>query len=328
MTDAGKPTPAGRPAPPRKRRSSSPPRKSGATRPAAPDDAPLRDFATLRGRPAIFVVLNEPIQPAHLLLLREEIGGCRFGELDLVIHSGGGNIHVAYQMIQLIRQHTESMNACVPLYAKSAATLWCLAANQVVMDESAQLGPLDAQVYERTRGGGRYTSALNPFKTLEELQRFSLETLHASLNTILQRSGLDWTASLTQAIAFVQATTGQLFNRLDPEKFGEYSSALAIGSEYGGRLLRRYATNWSEATKTPILERLVRGYPSHAYIIDYRELKDMGVPVTLFPGAERLVVGELHKWIIDLEERGSVVALIRPSATAEDTSPESKEPST
>lgn len=299
---------------------------AGSAAPA--DDAPLRNFATLRDRPAIFVVLHEPIQPAHLLLLREEIGSRRFGELDLVIHSGGGNIHVAYQMIQLMRQHTEHLNACVPLYAKSAATLWCLAANQIVMDESAQLGPLDAQVYERKRGDGRYTSALNPFKTLEELQRFTLETLHASLNSIRQRSGLDWTECLTQAIAFVQATTGQLFHRLDPEKFGEYSSALAIGSEYGSRLLRRYATNWTEATKTPILERLVRGYPSHAYIIDYRELKDMGVPVALFPDAERPVVGELHKWIIDIEGRSSVVALIEPSATADETSSDSEAHST
>lgn len=238
MTDAGKSTPAGRPAQPRKRRSSSPPRKSGATRPAAPaDDAPLRDFATLRGRPAIFVVLHDSVQPAHLLLLRKEIGDRQFEELDFVIHSGGGDINTAYQMVQLIRQHTKRMNACVPLYAKSAATLWCLAANQIIMDESAELGPLDAQILEERRGGKtEYVSALNPFNTLERLRTFSLETLDTATMMIVRRSGLDLNESLQHAIRFVEATTGPLFSKLDPEKLGRYSRALAVGMAYGARV--------------------------------------------------------------------------------------------
>ncbi len=318
MTDAGKPTPAERPAQPRKRRSSSPPRKSGATRPAAPaDDAPLRDFATLRGRPAIFVVLHEPIQPAHLLLLRREVGDRRFDELDFVIHSGGGDINTAYQMVQLIRQHTKRMNACVPLYAKSAATLWCLAANQIVMDESAELGPLDAQVLEERRGGKtEYVSALNPFNTLERLQRFSLETLNVAVGTIERRSGLDLNESLQHAIRFVEATTGPLLSKLDPEKLGKYSRALAVGTEYGARLLRRFSET-DEVTKTRILNRLVHGYPSHRYIIDYPELVEMGMHVALFAESERVPVGALHDWIL---AGGAGVLLIEPMNESEPAS--------
>ena len=233
-----------------------------------------------------------------MLLLRKEIGDRQFEELDFVIHSGGGDINTAYQMVQLIRQHTKRMNACVPLYAKSAATLWCLAANQIVMDESAELGPLDAQILEERSGGKtEYVSALNPFNTLERLRAFSLETLDTATLMIVQGSGLDLNESLQHAIRFVAATTGPLFSKLDPEKLGRYSRALAVGTAYGERLLRRFSES-DEATKTRILDKLVRGYPSHSYIIDYTELVEMGMRVALFPESERAAVGALHDWIL------------------------------
>lgn len=280
-----------------------------------PDNPPIRevpelsDFAQVRARPAVFVILQEAIELRHLLILRNEIDDRRFEELDLVIHSVGGDIHVAYQMVQLIRQHTRRMNACVPLYAKSAATLWCLAADRIVMDESAELGPLDVQIYEQRSGGGRYTSALNPFKALEQLQRESLQALDTAMNMVVKKSGLDMNECLTHAITFVQATTGMLFDKMDPEKLGEYSRALAIGTEYGQRLLRRYAEDWDDSTKSQILERFVRGYPSHEYIIDYAELSEMGIPVSLFSDDERAKVESLRQKILT---GPSMVKLVEP----------------
>ena len=80
--------------------------------------------------------------------------------------------------------------------------------------------------------------------------------------------------------------------QLDPEKFGEYSRALAVGTEYGSRLLRRF-TSWDDEKRMEILEKLVHGYPSHEYIIDYHELEEMGFNVKLFVDSERAAVQEL-----------------------------------
>ena len=291
--------------------------------PVPPELPELVEFASARGHPAVLVILDEAIARPHLLTLREELGSRRFEELDFVIHSRGGNIDIAYQIVQLIRHHTQRMNACVPLWAKSAATLWCLAADRIVMDESAELGPLDVQIYEHRSGGGRYTSALNLFKALEQLQRESLVALHASMNTIVPRSGLDMNECLTHAIAFVEATTGMLFDKMDPEKLGEYGRALSIGKEYGKRLLRRYAADWDEETKMRALERLVRGYPSHEYIIDYAELTEMGIPVDLFSEHESDAVGNLRKWILS---GSSTVSLVEPPSASLDAPGEPGEP--
>lgn len=280
---------------------------------AHPVPEPLRAFVALRGRPAVFVVVNEPIQRKHLLRLRQELGDRRYEELDFVIHSGGGDINIAYLMVQLIRQHTDRMNACVPLYAKSAATLWCLAANQIVMDESAELGPLDTQIREEERGGKvGFVSALNPFKTLEQLRDFSLETLDSATRMIAGRSGLDLNDSLEHAIRFVQATTTPLFAKLDPATLGAYSRALAIGSEYGDRLLSR-STDWDKNRREQVLDKLVRGYPTHEYIIDYTEMKDMGFSVALFDENERESVDALLYWM--LSEATAVRLLEPPSDT-------------
>ena len=249
--------------------------------------ADMQAFATLRGRPAAFLVLlHESLAMDHLFLLRSALGDRQFEEIDLVIHSRGGDINVAYQMVELIRLHTKRLFACVPLYAKSAATLLCLGADEIFLDKMAQLGPLDTQVYEEKKGGkGEFTSALNPFKALAQAHSFSLDALDTSVRMIAGSSGLDLDECIRHAINFVVGTTGPLFSRLDPEKLGEYSRALAVGSEYGNRLLRRF-TDWDDRKRSFVVDKLVHGYPSHDYVIDYHELKELGFKVHLFEGGE------------------------------------------
>lgn len=165
----------------------------------------------------MFLVLDEYLDIKHLLQLRREIGDRTFAELDLVIHSGGGSIHIAYQMIELLRAHTKKLYACVPLYAKSAATLLCLGTDSIFVDSLAELGPLDPQIYEERRGGKReLTSALNPFKTLEQLQRFSLETLDIATNMIVLRSGMDLDECLKHAIEFVRGNDRSFVRQARP----------------------------------------------------------------------------------------------------------------
>lgn len=270
----------------------------------------LVSFANVRDRPSVFLFLAEALELQHLLQLRQALGKCYFDEIDLVIHSAGGNIHVAYQVIELLRCHTKKINACVPLYAKSAATLLCLGSDEIVVDILAQLGPLDPQIYEERRGGKtELTSALNPFKTLEQLQRFSLETLDIAAKMIVLRSGMDLDECLKHAIEFVRGTTDPLFAKLNPEKLGEYSRALAVGSEYGDRLLRRF-TAWDENRRKKVLEQFVHGYPSHDYIIDFHELDELGFNVSLFSEEESIFVEHFIEIIVTGE---TIVALIIPT---------------
>ena len=68
--------------------------------------------------------------------------------LDLVLVSAGGDATAAETMLDVCRKYcTQQLRVVVPLYAKSAATLLALGADEIVMGESSELGPIDAQVY-------------------------------------------------------------------------------------------------------------------------------------------------------------------------------------
>jgi hypothetical protein len=285
------------------------PQAKTSPKPRKKPAAELQAFVNARGRPAVFLFLSESIDLVHVVRLRQLLGVGTFDEIDLVINSGGGSIHAAYQMLELLRLHANKLNACVPFLAKSAATLLCIGSDEIILDELAQLGPLDTQIYEERKGGkGEFTSALNPFKTLEQLQKFSLETLDIAVKMIAMRSGMDLDECIKHAIDFVRVTTGPLFNQLIPEKLGEYSRALSVGTEYGQRLLRRFK-QWDEKKRDEVLERLVHGYPSHDYIIDFQELQEIGFQVKLFTESERPAVQDLF---VQISEAESLVALVEP----------------
>ena len=284
-------------------------KKAGKEEKKTPQE--LQAFVDARGRPGVFLFVRESLDLPHVVRLRNVLAHQSFEEIDLVIHSGGGSIHAAYQIVELLRLHAKRIYACVPFYAKSAATLLCIGADVVVLDDLAQLGPLDTQIYEEKKGGkGEFTSALNPFKTLEQLQKFSLETLDIAVKMIAMRSGMDLDDCLKHAIEFVRATTGPLFTQLNPEKLGEYSRALSVGTEYGERLLRRFTT-WDDEKRAAVLERLVHGYPSHEYIIDYHELKENGFESRLFEEGERGAVQGLFKHFAT-----DLIACVTPTPTA------------
>lgn len=67
--------------------------------------------------------------------------------LDLVIISSGGDASAAEKMLDLCRKYcSKTLRVVVPLHAKSAATLLALGADEIVMGETSELGPIDAQV--------------------------------------------------------------------------------------------------------------------------------------------------------------------------------------
>ena len=72
----------------------------------------------------------------------------RVWNLDLILIGPGGDGLAAETLLGLCRKYcTRRLRAIVPLYAKSAITLLALGADQIVMGESSELGPIDAQVY-------------------------------------------------------------------------------------------------------------------------------------------------------------------------------------
>ncbi len=66
--------------------------------------------------------------------------------VDLIVHTPGGLVLAAEQIARAIKGHEGRTTVFVPHYAMSGGTLLALAADNIVMDENAVLGPVDPQI--------------------------------------------------------------------------------------------------------------------------------------------------------------------------------------
>jgi ClpP class serine protease len=66
--------------------------------------------------------------------------------IEIILHSPGGLVIAAQQIAGALADHDGRVTAVVPHYAMSGATLIALAADEIVLDEHAALGPVDPQL--------------------------------------------------------------------------------------------------------------------------------------------------------------------------------------
>ncbi len=66
--------------------------------------------------------------------------------LDLILHSPGGQAEATERLVGYMRSKFDHVRVFIPLAAMSAATMWALAADEIVMGKHSQLGPIDPQI--------------------------------------------------------------------------------------------------------------------------------------------------------------------------------------
>jgi ClpP class serine protease len=66
--------------------------------------------------------------------------------IDLLLHTPGGLVLATGQIAQALRKHPAKVTVFVPHYAMSGGTMLALAADEIILDENAVLGPLDPQL--------------------------------------------------------------------------------------------------------------------------------------------------------------------------------------
>jgi len=132
--------------------------------------------------------------------------------IDLILHTPGGLVLAAEQIAYALCKHPARVTVFVPHYAMSGGTLIALAADQIVMDENAVLGPVDPQLGEQP--------AASILKVLERkpISEVSDETI--ILADVAEK-----------AIAQVKATVYDLLEeRLGPERAEAIAVKLATGT--------------------------------------------------------------------------------------------------
>jgi len=187
----------------------------------------------------------------------------------------GGDADAAFRIARCLRRRYKRVTAVVPGFCKSAGTLLLLGADELVMFDHAELGPLDVQISKDDELGER-SSGLTPnqaFLSLDAQVRSALESLIVELRTNLL---LTTRTASDLATKLVGNLYGGIYAQFDPLRLGEIQRAQAVSLQYGRRLVEV-----SGIASMNAVYQLVSGYPSHGFVIDREEAE------RLFPGKVR-----------------------------------------
>jgi hypothetical protein len=113
----------------------------------------MKDVATLTTRPLIVYAanfLNNPSAPTSIDRsdkegFREVLRGLDATEIDVLLHSPGGEAEAAEAIVKLLRSKERHIRFIIPNLALSAATMLAMAGDEILMETDAELGPIDPQ---------------------------------------------------------------------------------------------------------------------------------------------------------------------------------------
>lgn len=173
----------------------------------------------------------------------------------LILATHGGDPDAAYRITRFLKQTYSKFTLLVFGYCKSAGTLIAIGADEIVMSDFAELGPLDVQVLREN--DFRRSSGLDLQQALSVLSQemFSvfevcfLSTIYRSSGVITAKTAADIASSM--AVGLLAPIAGQI----DPLRLGELSRSMEVAYEYGIRL---------NPTLKSSIKKLVSGYPSIA----------------------------------------------------------------
>jgi hypothetical protein len=175
----------------------------------------------------------------------------------------------------------------------------------IIMHKNAEMGPLDPQIKEP--GGRKYISALDRSKSIDYLRNHAMETFDIMVELILARTDFSIKEAIEEAQKFTKNICEPLYAKVDPDKLGEYNRMIAIGEEYTKRAMLRYGYAGRKPEEiTRIIKQIVYGYPSHSFIIDYKEAAALGLNVRLPSTDEETVMDRIATFLRKIQCVGTV----------------------
>jgi hypothetical protein len=197
---------------------------------------------------------------------RDELAS--YGHVALLIDSPGGLADVAYRVARIL-QRDSGFTVVIPRFAKSAATLLSLGATRAMMGEDAEIGPLDAQLWDEERE--EPGSALNEVQALDQLHSVALQHLDQTMHVMVGGSKKKTEVLLPMAAKFVSDMMCPMLEKIDAVHYAKQARILAVAEHYAVRLLMLAGVPKERADT--IADYLVNRYPEHGFVIDRQEVE-------------------------------------------------------
>ena len=202
-------------------------------------------------------------------------------KLDVLLDSRGGRIDTAYKILLLLGSYSKHITVVVPFFAKSAATLIALGADNLILCKAGELGPIDPQVVDPQTG--MYV----PAHSIKEAMSFIEEI----------KDGI---------------TKVSISDRIPPLLIGAYRGAEKTAIQYLDEILDK--KEFDKTKKDELLHILTKRYFSHGYPMSRDFLIKNGVKIDKIDEATETLFADLHatwqRYLHSIDPQNAEEALI------------------
>ena len=180
-------------------------------------------------------------------------------EVDVMIHSTGGDALAAWKLMSILRERFDKVCVLVPYMAFSAATLFALGADEIVMHPHASLGPIDPQ--------------LIVFQPNSVPRHFAYEDVGAFLRFLAND------VKISEQV-HVSAVIDKLFSAVDPVNIGMAKRASELSFAVGERLLLLHMTDAEDKPKAKeIAKNLNKSFFAHGDAVSRSRARELDLRI-------------------------------------------------
>lgn len=226
----------------------------------------------------------------------------------LILTTLGGDVDPGFRIMRFLQRKYDKITLFVFGYCKSAGTMMALGADEIVMSDFGEFGPLDVQVYKSDDLFIR-SSGLDIQQALDVVgsQAYTMfedyfsGLIESSQGVMSTKTAADIASSM--AVQLLTPISGQI----DPLRLGEMNRVMHVAQDYGARLCKKSSSQETMRTIT----KLSSEYHTHGFVIDYEEAKELFINVREPTENERLLEDNLL-WIARVPQRKSIVEWLNP----------------
>ena len=188
-------------------------------------------------------------------------------KITLFLYTRGGDTMAAWGLINLLKQFCDEYEVIVPAKARSAGTLICLGANNIIMTKQATLGPIDPS-------SNSHLNPQNPTFPQNPQARVpvSVESIRGYFDYAKQELNIQDAAQLNQIFLSIS-------NHIHPIVIGNVFRLRQQILMLATNLLKKHLDEKDYDKMSSTISFLCSDSGSHDYPIFRREARDLGLKI-------------------------------------------------
>lgn len=241
----------------------------------------LAQMEQLRGSKALLFATDDQASPPRQMVEKDVLAfyDClrplnQVDQLDLILHTGGGEVQTARKLVDLLQQKANKVCVLVPYKARSAGTLICLGADEVVMGPVAELSPIDPQISMRGSFSGNGPKSMSA----EDIRCF-------------RAMAQDWFGVADNGMEILTLLSEKIF----PTTLTDFYRATEHVREIALTLFARQRPDLSEEQRTQRIQYLMHGFHDHDAYLNRQDAAAAGIAVQSATEAEEGVLWQIYE---------------------------------